>query len=204
MEALRRAEPRLSRGTPILLAASLLFASQLGLVHNLPAWSDNRAVWERAVEVNPQSGRAWVNLGVDIENRAFEAGKGPVRARLLTQAEECYERAVELEPARAYFHFRLAFLLAERQELRQAWLHFSAAASLRPEDPMMLYEAGRIEAYRGDLAKARELLTGAKRAVDGGRLPGGGVTARDVEELLGEIERGLEAQTGSSPDLRWE
>ena len=204
MEGLRRTGQQLPRGFSVLCMATLLLASQLSLTHNLPAWADNRAVWERAVEVNPQSGRAWMNLGVDIENQAIETDSGPVRDGLLEQAERSYKRAVELEPTRAYFHFRLAFLLAERQALPQAWLHFSTAANLRPKDPMMLYEAGRIEMYRGDLAKAKELLQRAQRSVDEGQLPGGGVTPQDVSALLEEIERSLETRSGISPTLRWE
>lgn len=148
---------------------------------HLPGWRDNRAVWERATEVAPDSGRAWLNRGIDLEN-----------AGALVDAEACYVRALELQPERAIVHFRLAFLLAERQELVQAAHHFDRAAELRPKDPMIRYEAARIEAHLGHPGVAEQHLTAALEAVQGGAVPGGGVTRQQIERLLRQVRGATE------------
>ncbi len=155
-------------GTVIALLVGGIWLALLQV--NLPAWANNEAVWQRAVEVHPNSGRAWFNLGVERENQDD-----------LSLAEYCYARASELEPERAIFHFRLAFMLAERGELPSARAHFLEAARLRPEDPMMLYEAGRIERFTGSKDKAMRLLDDAAKAVQGGAAIGGGITMDAIE-----------------------
>jgi len=127
------------RSPVAITAAAVGLAYVVVLSANLPHWADNRAVWERAIEVHPTHGRSWFNLGVEHEN----AGD-------LATAEAHYERAVQLQPDRAIFHFRLAFLYAERQALEEARDHFVRAAALRPNDASMRYEADRIEAYLRD------------------------------------------------------
>ena len=166
-------------GTVIALLVGGIWLALLQV--NLPAWQDNEAVWQRAVEVHPNGGRAWFNLGVERENQGD-----------LSLAEYCYARASEIEPERAIFHFRLAFMLAERQQIPSARTHFVEAARLRPQDPMMLYEAGRIERFAGSKAKALSLLDAASRAVQGGAAIGGGVTPEAIEQE----RRSLRAELG--------
>ena len=143
---------------------------------NLGPWSDNRALWQRAVEVHPHSGRAWFNLGTEFENSGDLAG-----------AEAAYMRAATEEPDRAIFHFRLGYMFAERQALQDARTAFSRAAMLRPGDPMMLYEAGRIERFVGSPDEARRLLDAAAAAVDAGAAIGGGITVEDIERERGAV-----------------
>ena len=183
---------RPSLALPSLGAAAVALSAGL-LVADLPAWQDDRAVWERAVATDPISARAWFNLGVVQENDGE-----------LDRAEASYVRAVELEPERAIFHFRLAFMYAERQALQQAWRHFGRAASLRPGDPMLLYEAGRIEAFRGDLDRSVELLQAALTAADGGTIPGGGIRRQDIERELEQARRRRVERGDEPPELRWE
>lgn len=137
---------------------------------NLGPWADNQALWQRAVEVHPHSGRAWFNLGTELENSEDLQG-----------AEAAYMRAATEEPERAIFHFRLGYMLAERRALPEARTAFSRAASLRPQDPMMLYEAGRIERFVGSAEQARRLLDAAAAAADAGATIGGGITREDIE-----------------------
>ena len=173
LSALDRRRP----GRLVPVAVGPLAATWLVMLSmNLRSWQDNRTVWEWAVVVNPGHGRAWLNLGVDHEN----AGE-------LARAEACYRQALEFEPGRAIVHFRLAFLLAERQELGEAVVHFARAADMRPEDPMLLYEAARLEAFLGERETAAARLTAARAASDAGAVPGGGVTREDIEGLLSQL-----------------
>ncbi len=145
---------------------------------NLGPWANNRALWERAVEVNPTSGRAWFNLGTERENDGDLEG-----------AEAAYMRAATEEPDRAIFHFRLGYMLAERRALADARVAFGRAALLRPRDPMMLYEAGRIERFVGDPVQAGRLLDAAAAAVDAGVPLGGGITRADIERERAALGR---------------
>ena len=176
---------------PALGIAAVGLCSAL-LVADLPAWENDRAVWERAVAADPDSARAWFNLGVIRENDDE-----------LGEAEQAYGRATHLEPDRAIFHFRLALVLVERQALHEAWHHFSRAAELRPGDPMMLYEAGRIETFRGSLDQGVALLEAALAAVEAGTIPAGGVTRADIEREL-ELARRRRAEHEGPPSLKWD
>ena len=132
-----QAARRPGKGARAAATVGIVAAAYVAILSsNLPPWESNRTLWERAVEVNPTSGRVWFNLGTEHEN----AGD-------LRMAEAHYARAVDLEPRRAIFHYRLAFMLAERQQLHDAARHFRKAADLRPEDASMRYEADRIEAF---------------------------------------------------------
>jgi tetratricopeptide (TPR) repeat protein len=168
-----------TRATAAVHAALVLavLLSAVGLHANLPPWSSDLALWTRATQVRPDSGRAWFNLGTVHEN----AGR-------LADAETCYTRAVQAEPERAIFHFRRAFMLAERSALDDARREFRRAAELRPGDPMFLYEAGRIEGAVGDPREAARLLDEAAAALARGVRPGGGVSAEKIQaerEALG-------------------
>lgn len=175
-----------------LVLAMVLAGCALSFAMNLPAWEDDDAVWGRAVLTAPDSGRPWFNIGVDAENDGD-----------LFQAEAAYQFAVLAEPDRAIFHFRLALMLVERQALHEAWHHFSRAAELRPVDPMMLYEAGRIESYRGGHDRGVELLEAALSAVEAGTIPAGGVTRADIERELVVARQRRSAHTGP-PTMKWD
>jgi protein O-mannosyl-transferase len=144
---------------------------------NMAPWASNGELWERAVEVHPQSGRAWFNLGTERENSDDLAG-----------AEAAYLRAATEEPERALFHFRLGYMYAERQALAEARTAFGRAAMLRPQDPMMLYEAGRIERFLGEPDEARRLLDAAGAAADAGAAVGGGITREDIRRERASLE----------------
>ncbi len=174
------------------LLAVVLAWYGFGLAVNLPAWESDEEVWRRAIQVNTCSGRAWFNAGVGMEN------EGELEA-----AEFGYRTAMECEPDRAIYHLRLALMLVERQALHEAWHHFSKAAELRPGDPMMLYEAGRIESFRGGHDRGVELLEAALTATEGGRIPAGGVTRADIERELGIARSRRDAHEGP-PVLRWD
>jgi hypothetical protein len=69
---------------------------------------------------------------------------------------------------------------------------------------MLLYEAGRIEAFRGDLDRSVELLQAALTAADGGTIPGGGIRRQDIERELEQARRRRVERGDEPPELRWE
>jgi hypothetical protein len=161
----------------------LLMCSSYALGTNLAPWKDDRALWTRATQVNKNSAMAHFNLGVHLENKG-----------LLDQAETQYALAASLERDRAIFHFRLAFMLAERRANQEARNHFLKAAALRPNDPMMLYEAARIESAMGDARHSLRLLTRALRLVDHGEALGGGLKRADLAFERTDVLKKLESE----------
>ena len=75
----------------------------------------------KAVELDPQSAGALVNLGTLYFN-----------ARNLAQAEKCYKQALEVDPEYALAHFDLANLYDERGQRAPALDHYLTALRISP------------------------------------------------------------------------
>jgi tetratricopeptide (TPR) repeat protein len=77
--------------------------------------------YEKAIELDPKSAGALVNLGTIYFN-----------ARKWTEAEKYYLRALEVDPSYALAHFDLANLYDERSDREKALAHYEAALRLSP------------------------------------------------------------------------
>ena len=77
--------------------------------------------YRKAVELDPQSAGALVNLGTLYFN-----------ARNLAQAEQCYTQALKVDPEYALAHFDLANLYDERGDRTKAVEHYQAALRIAP------------------------------------------------------------------------
>ena len=77
--------------------------------------------YEKAIELDPNSAGALVNLGTIYFN-----------ARSLAQAERYYKRATEVDPEYALAHFDLANLYDERGDRARALEHYLAALRISP------------------------------------------------------------------------
>ena len=77
------------------------------------------------------------------------------------EAREAYERAVELDPARAGFHGDLGVVLVELDELDLALEELETAIRLDPGDPLVLYALAQVYAMRKQYAEAIPLLVDA-------------------------------------------
>jgi tetratricopeptide (TPR) repeat protein len=102
------------------------------------------AAYSKAVELNPDNQRAWMNLGV----LAMEAGD---RA----EAEAAFRQALELEPEYGFAHFNLAKLLSQGNRSEEALGHYRAAVAANPRN----IEFGM--AYADQLMRAGEWLAAA-------------------------------------------
>lgn len=77
--------------------------------------------YQRAVELDPRSAGAWVNLGTVYFN-----------ARRMDRAEECYRKALEADSGYALAHFNLANLFDEGNDRARALDHYRAALKIHP------------------------------------------------------------------------
>jgi tetratricopeptide (TPR) repeat protein len=77
--------------------------------------------YQKAVELDPHSAGALVNLGTIYFN-----------ARNFVQAEQYYQRATEVDPDYALAHFDLANLFDERGDRTRALEHYLAAIRIAP------------------------------------------------------------------------
>lgn len=77
--------------------------------------------YKKAIELDPKSAGAWVNLGTIYFN-----------ARKWTEAERHYQQALEVDPDYALAHFDLANLYDERGDRSKAQHHYEAALQASP------------------------------------------------------------------------
>jgi tetratricopeptide (TPR) repeat protein len=77
--------------------------------------------YESAIDLDPTSAGAWLNLGTIFFN-----------ARQYTKAEEHYRKALEADPKYALAHFNMANLYDERGDSQRALRHYGEAVRLHP------------------------------------------------------------------------
>lgn len=101
--------------------------------------------YESAINLDPTSAGAWLNLGTIFFN-----------ARQFSKAESHYRKALEADPKYALAHFNIANLYDERGDYERALRHYQEAVRLHPSyadayyNLALLYQAsGRVmEAVR--------------------------------------------------------
>ena len=86
------------------------------------AVKDAIAAYETAVQLDPKSAGAWVNLGTIYFN-----------ARQFSKAEAHYRRALEADPSYALAHFNIGNLYDERGDYDRALQHYKHAVELHPQ-----------------------------------------------------------------------
>ena len=101
------------------------------------------AAYERAIELDPHSAGALVNLGtIHYHLRAWD------------EAERCYRRALEVDPAYALAHFNLGNLFDEKGDRTRAMSHYEAALKIHPNYADAHYNLALLCQTQGDLLKA--------------------------------------------------
>lgn len=99
--------------------------------------------YQRAVELDPRSVGALVNLGTVHFHR-----------RDWAEAERCYQRALEVEPGYALAHFNLGNLYDERGEAERAEARYEKALALSPSYADAHYNLALLCQGAGLLMKA--------------------------------------------------
>ncbi|MGQ9635248.1 MAG: tetratricopeptide repeat protein [Bryobacteraceae bacterium] len=99
--------------------------------------------YEKAVEADPSSAAALVNLGTIY-----------FHMHMLETAERYYRRAVEAEPDYPLAHFNLANLYDEKGDRGQALFHYLSAVRLDPSFPDAHYNLALLYQSSGQLMRA--------------------------------------------------
>jgi tetratricopeptide (TPR) repeat protein len=99
--------------------------------------------YERALELDPHSAGALVNLGTIYYH-----------LRRWTEAERCYRRALEVDGDYALAHFNLGNLFDEMGDRQTALFHYQSALVVNPNYADAHYNAALICQGDGDLMRA--------------------------------------------------
>src|SRR5581483_3413106 len=99
--------------------------------------------YERAVELDPTSAGALVNLGTVYFN-----------ARALRDAERNYRTALEADPQYALAHFNLGNLFDEKGERSKALSHYLEALAINPSYADAHYNVALLYQATGETMKA--------------------------------------------------
>ncbi len=125
------------------------FERGLSLEHNAAPIEEVIAAYRKAVELDPHSAGAWVNLGTIYFN-----------ARNWTQAEHHYKKALEADPSYALAHFDLANLYDERGDHANAQEHYLRALQLSPSYADAHYNIALLyQAINQPMKAARHWMT---------------------------------------------
>jgi tetratricopeptide (TPR) repeat protein len=125
------------------LEAEMLFEAALDMEQRGAPPADVIAAYERAIEIDPMSTGALVNLGTIYFN-----------ARIFNKAEEYYRRAIDADPNYALAHFNLANLYDERGERVKALHYYLAALKLNPRYADVHYNIALLYQTNGDTIQA--------------------------------------------------
>lgn len=103
------------------------------------------AAYTKAVELNPENQRAWMNLGVLAKQDSRTA-----------EAEQAFAHALELDPGYGYAHFNLAELLSETDRHEEALPHYRAAVEANPKNVDFGIALGDALMQAGELQPAAD------------------------------------------------
>lgn len=106
----------------------------------------------KAVEIDPEFGGSWVNLGVALRRTGDVPG-----------AEEAYRRSLEADPQTASAYSNLAALLRSRGEDAEAERLLAIAANVDNRNPFSYVALGDLSLAQGRLEEARRFYRRAFR-----------------------------------------
>lgn len=123
--------------------------------HNIQDNIYARQMFERAIEVDPEFGRAWAGLAYTygLEQLYFNASNVNRDEALRTS-----QKALELAPERAESHVSAGIAHCMVQEYDEAASQFEKAIEIDPESYDAWYFFGRTRVHEGELEKALQLF----------------------------------------------
>jgi tetratricopeptide (TPR) repeat protein len=144
----------------------LVFAPLATLAtRQIDTWRNDRELFTRVLEVNPNSWKAYSNLGL-----------AEARAGRLDAAVANYRKSLEIGPSRWIVHQNLGLVLCQQQKLVEGERELAQSFALRRENLDVAAQLGSVRLSLGRFADAEEPLRVA-RALDPERA--------DVAECLG-------------------
>jgi adenylate cyclase len=119
-----------------------------------------RQMFKRAIEIEPDYGRAWSSVAYShgIEYMYFNASNVN-----LAEAARASERALELAPNLTSSHISSGIVCCMNQEYAKAEVEFENAIRLNPKKYEAWYFFGRTKVHEGDLERALKLFERASR-----------------------------------------
>ena len=128
--------------------------------HNIEDTIYARQMFERAIEVDPEFGRAWAGLAYTygLEQLYFNASNVNRDEALRTSS-----KALELAPERAESHISAGIAHCMVQEYASADSEFDRAIELDPKNYDAWYFFGRSKVHEGDMERAIELFEQAAK-----------------------------------------
>jgi len=150
-------------------------AGQAALAGDAAALDSSRAIFERALAIDPALWEAHFGIGIVARQRGDA-----------TAAQASFRSVLELSPDQPDALHELGVALLMGDDAAGALVALDHAATLRPDDPAYVADAGFAHLRAGDLARARQRLERAAR-----------LDANDpiTKSYLGELER-VEAEVG--------
>jgi O-antigen ligase len=102
---------------------------ELGNIYaKLGKMGDAQKAFEKELELNPQSGGAYLNLGnIYLLSADNDLGK-------MQLARECYEKSLELDPKSVEGHFNLAYVYFLHKDLKEALSELDQVLKLDPQN----------------------------------------------------------------------
>ena len=128
----------LGAATVVILAAS--FAT---LRHELKPWHDSKALWERALLVNPDSGMVHHNMGDALLKR-----------NCLDEAKSHFQQAITLNPNHVQAILALASFHLSEQNIVEARAYVEWASRLSPDDPQCRMFQDLVQKHGSDTENA--------------------------------------------------
>jgi tetratricopeptide (TPR) repeat protein len=139
--------PNQNKERPRKIPAHLGGAGLKGAHTKQPSPASTEDAFKKAIELNPQSDRAYVGLG-----RLYrDQGK-------LSQAEDVFKKAIELNPKNVDAHIELGWAYRDQRKLSQAEGAFKKAIELNPRSDRAYAGLGRLYRDQGKLSQAKDAL----------------------------------------------
>jgi serine/threonine protein kinase/tetratricopeptide (TPR) repeat protein len=155
-------------------------------------WQDARALYERAVQLDPNYAPAWAQLG--RARRVLAKWGGAAGAGLLPFAQAAFARALDLDPDSSIAIDLASYVDAELGQAPQAMERLLQRAARRPADPGIM--AGLVTICRYAGLQAPSLAAHARAAAND---PAVRTSVCWTHFLLGDFEGAIRTDVGNPP-----
>ena len=143
---------KVQRPLLVLPAAACILLLLGGLTYaRNQLWQNPVALWSDSVAKNPENDRAWNNLG-----------KSELERGNIDQAEEYFQKALEINPDHPRAKGNLGYILYTRQEYEKALPYMRQAAYALPRSADFQYNLGVLYS---ELGKSKEAATYYRKAL---------------------------------------
>jgi tetratricopeptide (TPR) repeat protein len=117
------------------------------------------ADFKQSLELNPRNEAGHYNLGYLLESQAVVVlGAVSLDVEKLGAAAQCYQRAIDVQPAFDGARARLGLVYAQLGRIEDARREFGTVLASNPQQPLALLEGARLELRAGEIDVAQPLV----------------------------------------------